>query len=74
MDLLVEMGARHGLWAIEIKRTSAPKLERGFRSALDDIKPTKACLVYGDRDQIPLGGGVEAISLLVLTAFLAALS
>lgn len=74
IDLILEMGARHGLWAIEIKRTGAPKLERGFRSALDDIKPTKAFLVHGGRDHFPLGGGVKAISLSGLTALLAALS
>lgn len=66
------MGALDGLWAIEIKRTSAPKLERRFRSALDHVKPTRAFLVHGGRDQFPLG--VEAISMTGLTAVLAALS
>lgn len=63
IDLILEMGARHGTWAIEIKRTSAPKLERGFRSALDDIKPKRAFLVHGADDRFPLGEGVEAIGL-----------
>jgi len=67
------MGARHGVWAIEIKRTSAPKLERGLRSALADITSTKAFVVHGGQDQFPLGGGVEAISLQGLTRVLAAL-
>ena len=73
IDLILEMGARNGVWAIEIKRTSAPKLERGLRSALADIKPTKAFMVHGGQDQFPLGGGVEAISLKGLTLILAAL-
>ncbi|WP_373067629.1 ATP-binding protein [Gemmatimonas sp.] len=73
IDLILEMGARHGVWAIEIKRTSAPKLERGLRSALADITPTKAFIVHGGHDQFPLGGGVEAISLQGLTRMLAAL-
>jgi len=57
IDLILEMGARHGVWAIEIKRTSAPKLERGLRSALADITPTKAFIVHGGYDHFPLGGG-----------------
>jgi len=73
IDLILAMGARHGVWAIEIKRTSAPKLERGLRSALADITPTKAFIVHGGYDQFPLGGGVEAISLQGLTRMLAAL-
>ena len=67
------MGARHGVWAIDIKRTSAPKVERGFRSALDDVKPTRAFLVHSGRDQFPLSGDVEAISLNGLAVLLAAL-
>ena len=42
IDLILEMGARHGTWAIEIKRTRAPRIEKGFRIALDDIKPNRA--------------------------------
>ena len=38
VDLLLELpGSR--LWAIEIKRTSAPKVERGLRIAVDDLQP-----------------------------------
>ena len=73
IDLILEMGARHGVWAIEIKRTSAPRVERGFRSALDHVKPTRAFLVHGGRDQFPLSGDVEAISLNGLAVLLAAL-
>lgn len=48
-------------WAIEVKRTAAPKLERGLRSALADIGPERAFLVYPGAERYPLGGGVEAI-------------
>ncbi|MFM9853105.1 MAG: hypothetical protein ACKVOJ_09920 [Sphingomonadaceae bacterium] len=68
------MGARHGTWAIEIKRTRAPKLEKGFRIALDDIKPTRAFIVYGGNDGFSMGNGVEAISVRGLGAKLTALS
>ena len=74
IDLILEMGARHGTWAIEIKRTRAPKLEKGFRIALDDIKPTRAFVVYGGNDGFSIGSAVEVISVRRLAANLAALS
>ena len=57
IDLILEMGARHGIWAIEIKRSRAPRIEKGFRIALDDIKPTHAFVVYGGNDGFPMGNG-----------------
>ena len=33
-------------WAIEIKRTTAPKLSRGFYSACGDVRPTRKFVVY----------------------------
>lgn len=50
-------------WAIEVKRTLAPKLERGLRSALADIGPERSFIVYPGTDRYPLGVGVEAIGL-----------
>ncbi|HSC20872.1 MAG TPA: ATP-binding protein [Solirubrobacterales bacterium] len=50
-------------WAIEVKRTLAPKLERGLRSALSDIEPERSFLVYPGDERYPLGEGVEAIGL-----------
>jgi predicted AAA+ superfamily ATPase len=50
-------------WAIEVKRTLAPKVERGLRSALADVEPERSFLVYGGEERYPLGVGVEAISL-----------
>jgi predicted AAA+ superfamily ATPase len=55
-------------WTIEVKRTLAPKLERGLRSALADIEPERAFLVYPGTERYPLGGGVEAIGLAELCA------
>jgi len=48
-------------WAIEVKRTLSPKLGRGMRSALADVKPDRAFLVYAGDERFPLGAGVEAI-------------
>jgi uncharacterized protein len=50
-------------WAIEVKRTLAPKLERGVRSALEDVEPERTFLVYPGEERYPLGEGVEAIGL-----------
>jgi predicted AAA+ superfamily ATPase len=50
-------------WAIEVKRTLAPKLERGLRSALVDVEPERAFLVYPGEDRFSLGDEVEAIGL-----------
>jgi len=50
-------------WAIEVKRTLAPKLERGLRSALTDVEPERSFLVYPGDERYPLGEGVEAVGL-----------
>jgi uncharacterized protein len=55
-------------WTVEVKRTLAPKLERGLRSALADIAPERSFLVYPGADRYPLGQGVEAIGLPELCA------
>ena len=63
IDLLLELGAKHGTWAIEIKRGLAPKAEKGFHIALEDVQPDKAFLVYSGTDRYPKGNDIEAISL-----------
>jgi predicted AAA+ superfamily ATPase len=60
IDLLLEVHAGE-LWAIEIKRGNAPKLERGFHSAREDLQPTKLLVVYSGSERYPLGPGIEAI-------------
>lgn len=55
-------------WAIEVKRTSAPKLERGMRSALGDVEPERAFVVYPGSERFALGEGTEAIGLAELCA------
>jgi predicted AAA+ superfamily ATPase len=55
-------------WAIEVKRTLAPRLERGLRSALADIEPERGFVVYPGDERYALGDGVEAIGLAELCA------
>lgn len=50
-------------WAIEVKRTLSPRLERGMRSALVDVQPERAFVVYPGDERFPLDSGVEAIGL-----------
>ena len=44
IDLLLDFGSEQ--WAIEIKRSTAPKLSKGFYLACDDLKPSRKFLVY----------------------------
>jgi predicted AAA+ superfamily ATPase len=55
-------------WAIEVKRSLAPKLERGLRSALEDLRPQRTFIVYPGEERFRLGDGVEAIDLATLCA------
>ena len=50
-------------WAIEVKRTLAPKLERGLRSAIEDVEPERGFVVYPGEERYSLGENVEAIGL-----------
>ena len=50
-------------WAIEIKRSSAPSLSKGFHIACQDIKPSKKLVVYSGQDTFSMGEGITAISL-----------
>ena len=57
-------------WAIEIKRSASPRLERGFHQACDDIAPAQRFVVYPGRERFPLPGGAEAIDLMALCGIL----
>lgn len=69
LDLVLDMpgGER---WAIEIKRSSAPKIEKGFHAAMEDVQPSRAYIVYGGHERYAKGNGVEAIGLRELATIL----
>jgi len=48
-------------WAIEIKRSLAAKMSRGFHLALADLQPSRAFVVHAGDDRYPLSKAVEAI-------------
>ncbi|MDK9704791.1 MAG: ATP-binding protein [Sulfuritalea sp.] len=50
------------LWAIEIKRSLAPKLERGFHAACADLKPARKLVVYPGDESFRLAEDIEAMS------------
>ncbi|WP_369985451.1 ATP-binding protein [Sinorhizobium fredii] len=62
IDLLIKPpGARP--WAIEIKRSLAPKVEKGFYLACEAIDPDKRLVVYPGSEIFPLRDGIEAMPL-----------
>ena len=58
------------LWAVEVKRGSAPKVGRGFHQACADLRPVKQFFVYGGTERFPLDAETEAISVAELAELL----
>ena len=50
-------------WAIEVKRTTTPKVSRGFHLAVADIKADQGVLVYAGEHDIPVAQGLRAMPL-----------
>ncbi|MBL7906698.1 MAG: ATP-binding protein [Bacteroidales bacterium] len=66
IDLVLHSPANE-IWAIEIKRTSVPKLTRGFYEGCKDIGATNKWVISANNDRYPLPGEVEVIG---ISAFL----
>ena len=62
VDLVVDMGAGE-IWAMEIKRSTAPSISRGFHSACEDLKPKRKLVVHAGDESFPLARDVEAVAL-----------
>lgn len=62
IDLVLE-GPDGQIWAVEVKRSLAPKVGKGFYSACDDIKATSKFVVYSGVERYPLSNHTEAIGL-----------
>jgi len=73
IDLVLELPGNKR-WAIEIKRSLAPAVEKGLRTAIEDVRPDRAFLVYGGNERYPKESGIEAISLRELADELAQLA
>lgn len=62
IDLVLDLpGGKR--WAVEIKSGLAPKLEKGFYNALEDVKPDRSFVVYAGSDRYPITKDTDAISL-----------
>lgn len=63
IDLVLKLPGG-ALWAIEIKRTTSPKLTRGFHIAAEALGAAVRILVYSGDKEVPGQGGVRAIPLI----------
>ena len=62
IDLLLTLPGGE-LWAIEIKRSSSPKVERGFHLACADLQPSRRFVVYPGSERFPLKETTTALGL-----------
>lgn len=69
IDLLLQL-PNGECWAIEIKRSLQPRVERGFHAACEDLKPARKYLVYPGLDSYPLAHGIQVVSLNTLAQHL----
>lgn len=65
IDLLLEL-PNHGIWAIEIKRSLAAKISKGFYQAIADLQPARSFIVHSGPDHFPLSDSIQAIGLRAL--------
>lgn len=62
IDLILD-GPKKEVFAVEIKRSVAPKVSKGFHLASEDIKATKKFVVYSGQERFPIASNTEAINL-----------
>ncbi|HSX92429.1 MAG TPA: ATP-binding protein [Hydrogenophaga sp.] len=60
LDLVLDL-PRKQRWAIEVKRSTAPTVGRGFHQAAGDIDATARFVVHSGTDAYPLSADIEAI-------------
>jgi len=62
IDLVLSLPSGEA-WAVEVKRSLSPSVERGLHSALADLEPKRAFVVYPGTERWRLGASIEAIGL-----------
>lgn len=62
IDLVLELPKRQR-WAIEIKRSSAPSISKGFHIAAADLKASSRFVVHAGAESYPLGHQTQAVTL-----------
>ncbi len=63
IDLLLKLPGRHQLTAVEIKRSFAPRVQRGFWNAMEDTECDRAFVVYPGEDSWPIAENVNTLPL-----------
>ena len=71
VDLVLEFSPNRR-WAIEIKLSSAPTVDRGFHLAAEDLDASRRILVHRGDGVFPMRGDIEAMPLLNALAAVAA--
>ncbi len=51
------------LWAVEIKRSSAPSVSKGYHIACDDVGATRRVVVSSASQRFPMAGCLEHVPL-----------
>jgi uncharacterized protein len=72
IDLVLDF-PRGERWAVEIKRSVAARVEKGFHLARADLEPDRSFVVYAGEERYPLGQGIEAVGLRALADDLSAM-
>ena len=65
IDLLLTFADRE-TWAIEIKRSTSPKAEKGFHTACRDVQATRKFIVYPAQEQFTITDDIRVTSLAAL--------
>ena len=63
IDLVLKLPSG-AIWAMEVKRTSSPKVSRGFHIASDDLGAAHRVLVYAGDKEVPVGDEARAMPLM----------
>lgn len=64
VDLILE-GPRGQVWAIEVKRSLAPTVSKGFYYACEDISATHRFVIFPGETNFPLTEGIEVMGVLM---------
>jgi predicted AAA+ superfamily ATPase len=72
LDLVLRLPSGD-IWAVEIKRTTAPKVSRGFHTGAEDIGANRKLLVYASEHEVPVAKDIRALPLAHAIELLSAL-
>ena len=72
IDLLLQLPDQQ-LWAIEVRRSSAPRARRGFELAASDLAPARRMVVYPGDEEFSLSESTTAVPLEAVVTRLAAM-